>query len=68
MTVRVVSESPVKTKRVVCHNCGYELEFTGEDVMVTVGCDGDVQSIYCPRKQCHGYAFESSTRIFVSWP
>lgn len=51
MVVKVVSDNPVKTKRVVCSKCAYELEYTGEDIKVT-GSDCDIYSIVCPRESC----------------
>lgn len=52
MTVKIISEKPVRTKRVVCNKCCYELEYTGVDVQVLGGyCMGeyDVSSyIICP--------------------
>lgn len=57
MTVKVVSEKPVKTKRTACKNCGYELEYTGEDVIYGDG----IKMIVCPRKTC------GHTNL-VSWP
>ena len=53
MTVRVISEKPVRTKRATCPTCCYELEFTGEDVNTMIDCDGDsFQTIVCPRPEC----------------
>ena len=68
MTVRVISDRPIVSKRAVCPNCGYELEFTGEDVLTSSGCDGDqFQGIACPRKECQRMAFRA-TRVPVRWP
>ncbi len=59
--VNVISDKPVKTKKCICTKCGYELEFTGEDV-TTSSSDGDVyQSIYCPRQSCKEF-------LSVKWP
>jgi hypothetical protein len=60
--VKVVSEGPVLTKKVICRNCGYELEFTGEDVHSWTDSDGDLyQRIMCPREKC-------AKQISVKWP
>ena len=68
MTVKVVSEGPVKTKRVTCHHCAYELEFTGEDVTRHTDCDGDSwQTIVCPRETCKDVVL-GRTVINVKWP
>ncbi len=65
MAVRVVSDKPVKTKKITCPNCGYELEFTGEDVKKrTYSCMGESDSelyITCPRSPCN-------EKITVTWP
>jgi hypothetical protein len=58
MVVKVVSEKPVKTKRQVCPKCGYELEYTGEDVESFVhhdygGGSDTVYYIMCPRQTCN---------------
>ncbi len=60
MPVRVVSSQPVKTKKVICTKCGYELEFTGEDIRIS-GRDEDTQVIDCPRKTCQEI-------LAVRWP
>jgi hypothetical protein len=56
VSVRVVSEKPVKTRKVVCSKCGYELEYTGEDVKIGSGfCMGERDTwsyIVCPRESC----------------
>lgn len=57
MTVRVISDKPVKTKTVVCPKCGYKLEYTGEDVNVEryvdiSGCGDTSNTIVCPRSSC----------------
>lgn len=68
MTVKVVSDRPVKPKRVVCPRCSFELEFTGEDVRVSVDSYGDVsKSIICPRRECEASAKYPSV-IWVEWP
>lgn len=55
--VTVKSPKPVKTKTVVCENCGYELEYTGEDVRSYNKTDygGGSDTYYyitCPRPSC----------------
>jgi hypothetical protein len=57
MVVRVVSDKPVKTKRQVCPKCGYELEYTGEDVKEVssrdyTGCSDTYYYLHCPRVTC----------------
>ncbi len=37
MTVKVVSDKPLKTKKVMCTICCYELEYTGVDVKSSSG-------------------------------
>jgi hypothetical protein len=53
MAVKVVSEGPVLTRKVVCSKCTYELEYTGEDVKESSGyCMGESETwhyIVCPR-------------------
>lgn len=52
--MKVISDKPVKTEQVVCENCAYLLEYTGEDVCSS-GPDSDGDSIYwvvCPRESC----------------
>lgn len=56
--VRVVSEKPVKTKKLICGKCGYELEYTGEDIKEGSSSDytGDrdyYKYILCPRPTCN---------------
>jgi len=57
MTVKVVSEGPTRTKRVVCQKCTFELEYTGLDVEADVGCYmGETQIDYrikCPHCGSH---------------
>lgn len=70
MAVKVISDRPIRTKRVTCPTCCYELEFTGEDVHTEVDCDGDsFQTIQCPRPECQrknsGWG---GSRIGVKWP
>ncbi len=56
MTVRVVSEKPVKFQRVTCSKCGYELEYTGEDIITSSDSEGyPKQMIACPRGTCRHY-------------
>ena len=57
MVVKVVSEKPIKTKKLVCSKCGYELEYTGEDIHSFTSRDytGDSDEYYtitCPRQSC----------------
>ena len=69
MTVRVVSDKPIRTKRTTCPTCCYELEFTGEDVLTVSDCDGDLfQSIQCPRPECQKRNGLGGSRIGVRWP
>ncbi len=69
MPVKVVSDAPVKTKRVTCHNCCYELEFTGEDMFSYSDGDGDCyRYIICPRASCKNSFDNKPTRISVKWP
>lgn len=57
MVVKVISDKPLKTRKVICSNCGYELEYTGEDVEVVGGYsmgEYDCHSqIKCPRESCN---------------
>lgn len=48
MPVKVVSDKPVRTKRIVCGKCSYELEYTGEDIIYGDEC----RYIKCPRPSC----------------
>jgi len=54
--VKVSSDGPVLTKKVVCSKCAYELEYTGEDVKDVQGfIMGESDTSYyivCPRKSC----------------
>ncbi|CAB4196794.1 hypothetical protein UFOVP1290_314 [uncultured Caudovirales phage] len=55
--VTVKSDKPIKTKTCICSNCGYELEYTGEDVLSYNKTDygGDTDTYYyiiCPRQSC----------------
>jgi len=65
MTVKVVSDKPVRTRKVVCTKCSFELEYTGEDVKSYDKRDysGDLDTYYyieCPR---------CSKQVFVrAWP
>jgi len=59
MTIRVISEKPVETKKTVCKNCGYELEFCNVD-LVPHRTDSDRDPIeprgmylVCPRGVCN---------------
>lgn len=63
MVVRVLSDKPVKTKKCICTKCGYELEYTGEDIVSYNKTDygGGTDTYYyivCPRVKC-------SEKIFV---
>lgn len=51
MPIKVVSDAPVKTKKVVCTKCAYELEYSGEDLQEHVG-DDVWYTITCPRPSC----------------
>lgn len=68
--VRVISDGPTKTKRVICPNCAYELEYTGEDVYSFTDSDGDrFQHIFCPRAECASSNGRiSKVQISVKWP
>lgn len=70
MAVKVISDKPVRMKRVICPTCCYELEFTGEDVITVVDRDGDsFQSIQCPRLECQRKNRDiGGSRISVIWP
>lgn len=64
MVVRVISDKPIKTKKCTCTKCGYELEYTGEDVSFYNHTDygGGSDTYYfiiCPRETC-------KEKIFVS--
>lgn len=66
MAVTVVGDKPEKTKQCVCGNCGYRLEFTGEDVktrdVTDYGGGSEAwQYIICPRPKC-------VKAIGVRWP
>lgn len=54
--VKVVSEKPIRPRKVVCSRCSYELEYTGEDVQsrsYTAMGETDVEFyIVCPRESC----------------
>ena len=57
MVVKVISDKPVKTKRQICPKCGYELEYTGEDIesFTSSSYDGSSDTNYlirCPRPTC----------------
>lgn len=57
MAVKVVSEKPIKTFRIMCGKCHYELEYTPIDVQRSSYTDygGDSNSwsyIQCPREEC----------------
>ena len=57
MTVKVVSDKPVVTKRRICSNCGYELEYTPNDVVKRTSTDytgskDTYLELPCPRKEC----------------
>lgn len=57
MVIKVVSDKPLKTKKVICGNCSYELEYTGEDVISQGGYymgEYDIDFyIKCPRENCN---------------
>lgn len=48
--VRVISEKPVLTRKVICNYCGYELEYTGQDVKASYFGDKYRNFIECPRE------------------
>lgn len=51
MTVEVVSNKSLVTKKVICTGCGYELSYAKEDVYIP----NNVPSrcvIVCPRHSC----------------
>jgi hypothetical protein len=55
--VKVSSDGPVKTKKVICSKCSYELEYTGEDVKTQslfemAEFSGISYYITCPRENC----------------
>lgn len=58
MTIKVISDAPVKTREHVCVNCGYKLEFCNVDLKPhRIDCDGDAieergKYLTCPRKEC----------------
>lgn len=58
MAVKVVSERPVTSRRCVCDNCGYELEFNNIDLKChRIDSDGDAveprgKYLICPRVEC----------------
>lgn len=63
--VKVISEKPIKTKTIVCPNCGYDLEYTGEDVRSHTASDygGGSDTYYhivCPRNSCNHKIFVKS--------
>lgn len=51
MPVRVVSDKPVRFRRITCSRCFYELEYTNADLRFD--SDGDAH-ITCPRPECRG--------------
>jgi hypothetical protein len=59
MAVKVISEGPVKTRRHVCDNCGYELEFCNVDLKThRTDDEGDAlerrgRYLVCPRSECN---------------
>lgn len=58
MVVKVISEGPVVTRKVVCGKCAYQLEYTLEDVENFTKHDYDGGSdtyyfIVCPRCKHH---------------
>lgn len=58
MTIKVVSEGPVITRKIVCKNCGYELEFNNVDLVDHLtDWEGDPTEargryLVCPRMDC----------------
>lgn len=58
MPVKVVSDGPVKTRKLICENCCYELEYTPADVSEKYSRDWDGGGdtyywIVCPRLECN---------------
>ena len=57
MAVKVVSDGPVKTESQVCSGCGYELEYTPNDVKEDprkdyTGSTDIALTLQCPRTEC----------------
>ena len=60
MAAKVVGDKPVKTYKIICNKCGYELEYTGEDIRVKDTGYHDIYSyIRCPRTT---YFYENSVK------
>lgn len=55
--VKVISEKPVLTHKVICHYCGYELEYTGQDVKGDYFDEKYKRFIECPREGCKSKVF-----------
>lgn len=56
--VKVKSKKPVQPRSIICHNCKYELEFTGEDIKKGSSTDytgwtDTYHYITCPRPSCN---------------
>ena len=53
MTIKVVSEGPVKVRRVICPGCNYRLEYGPEDFPPSdVLGSMPYRMLRCPRKGC----------------
>jgi hypothetical protein len=59
MTIKVFSDKPVVTRKHICKNCGYELEFNNVDLELHRSdsdgdpCEARGKYLVCPRKECH---------------
>ena len=59
MTIKVISDKPVVSRKIVCKNCGYELEFNNVDLVDhNTDWEGDAvepkgKYLVCPRSGCH---------------
>lgn len=59
MAIKVTSGKPVETRKTICKNCGYELEFCNVDTRAhRSDSDGDAieprgRYLVCPRKECN---------------
>lgn len=58
MAIKIISKGPVVTRKHICENCGYELEFNNVDlVRHRTDSDGDAietrgKYLVCPRSEC----------------
>jgi hypothetical protein len=59
MTIKVIGDKPIITRKITCENCGYELEFNNIDTVDhRTDSDGDPieargRYLVCPRPGCH---------------